>query len=128
MCSRKTDNDQVIDLTLDDSDFEDDSDLDYEEAMIVPDVESDNDALGGRDSELSSDCDDVNVGDENIESNKVVKYYDGNTHLPIYRSSSIKEYFSIVDLAEILLVKPIPSNKLCSRQPLRVQHNIVASL
>jgi hypothetical protein len=49
MCSRKTDNDQVIDLTLDDSDFEDDSDLDYEEAMIVPDVESDNDALGGRD-------------------------------------------------------------------------------
>jgi hypothetical protein len=99
--------------------------------MIVPDVESDNDALGGRDSEFSSDCDYVNVGDvgdENIESNKVVKYYDGNTHLPIYRSSSIKEHFSIEDLAEILLVKPIPSNKLCSRQPLRVQHNIVASL
>ena len=51
------------------------------------------------------------------------RYYDGNTQLPIYRSSSIKEHFSIEDLAKVLLVKPIPSNKICSQQPLRVQHN-----
>ena len=51
------------------------------------------------------------------------RYYDGNTQLPIYRSSSIKEHFSIEDLAKVLLVKPIPSKKICSQQPLHIQHN-----
>ena len=36
---------------------------------------------------------------------------------------SNKKRLSIEDLADIIIVKPIPQSMICSQQPLRVQHN-----
>ncbi len=43
--------------------------------------------------------------------------------LPIYRSSSRRQRISFEELAEILIVSVIPDSKICTQQPVRIQHN-----
>ena len=53
------------------------------------------------------------------------KFYCDDQDLPVYMWTNSKTQFSVEELARLLLIEStVPQNKICSKQPVRVSHNV----
>ena len=52
------------------------------------------------------------------------EFYDGDSSLPVYKWTKRSQHFSVEELAKILIANPVPKEKVCSKQPVRVCRNV----
>ena len=51
-------------------------------------------------------------------------FYCDNPNLPVYQWTKRNQCFTVEEVAKILIVDSIPSDKICSKQPVRVCKNV----
>lgn len=52
------------------------------------------------------------------------EFYNGDNTLPIYQRNQPKSHYSLESLVRILLIDSLPTDMICTKQPIQVSNNV----
>ena len=55
---------------------------------------------------------------------RVKDLYDDDSKLPVYRWEKPHKHYTVEELTRILIINKLPQEKICSKQPMHVRHNV----